>query len=219
MKKNDIKNLRRIVTFLKPPEESLKEFEKELVELHVKSYDNYDKKITYISSSAIGLSVVFADKYSEAINNYLFAVLLILSWIFFTVTLCLNLFSHTYTAKKHFDTLSEIRNNLYNQQSAELRNSKINKYNKIVNWIFIAGICCIMLFFTLITFNMIKKTPDKSKTELVVTKVILKNQDTISIILSKVQRELRTEGTTSTPPPDTVKTPGTKAPANQVVNN
>jgi hypothetical protein len=126
--------------------DALKEFEKELIELHTKSYDNYDKKLSYLSASSIGVSMVFIKDIVGNINNCCFKWLLISSWILLTVTLVLNLFSHTFSAKRHNATLSEIRTNKYSPQSALKRNKQIILVNNIVNALFGLGISSLVLF-------------------------------------------------------------------------
>lgn len=126
--------------------DALKEFEKELVELHTKSYDNYDKKLSYLSASSIGVSMVFIKDIVGNINDCCFKWLLIFSWILLTMTLVLNLFSHTFSAKRHNATLSEIRTNKYSPQKALKRNKQIILVNNIINALFGFGISSLVLF-------------------------------------------------------------------------
>lgn len=127
-------------------EDSLKEFEKELVELHTKSYENYDKKLSFLSASSIGFSMVFIKDIVGNISCCNAKWLLITSWILLTIVLITNLFSHTYTAKLHNATLTEIRSGKYNQDNATERNKRIDLFNFIINVLFSLGIGFLMLF-------------------------------------------------------------------------
>jgi hypothetical protein len=127
-------------------DERLKEFEKELVELHTKSYDNYDKKLSYLSASSIGVSMVFLKDIVGDIDDVKLRWLLLSAWILLTFTLVLNLFSHTFTAKRHNATLDEIRSNKYNRESAIARNKQIRDFNNLINWLFGFGMGALVLF-------------------------------------------------------------------------
>jgi len=127
-------------------EESLKEFEKELVELHTKSYENYDKKLSFLSASSIGFSMVFIKDIVGNISCCTAKWLLMASWILLTVVLVLNLFSHTYTANLHNATLTEIRTKKYIDTKAVERNKWISIFNCIINVLFGLGIGSLILF-------------------------------------------------------------------------
>jgi hypothetical protein len=127
-------------------DERLKEFEKELVELHTKSYDNYDKKLSYLSASSIGVSMVFLKDIVGDIDDVKLRWLLLSAWILLTLTLVLNLFSHTFTAKRHNETLDEIRSKKYNRESAIRRNKQIIGFNDLINWLFGLGMGTLVFF-------------------------------------------------------------------------
>jgi hypothetical protein len=124
----------------------LEEYEKELVELHTKSYDNYDKKLSYLSASSIGVSMVFLKDIVGNVDEIKIRGLLLIAWTLLTLTLVLNLFSHTFTAKRHNATLSEIRSNNYRRENAENRNKQIRYFNIVINVLFGFGIGSLVIF-------------------------------------------------------------------------
>lgn len=130
-------------------DESLKEYEKELVTLYTKSYDNYDTKLSYLSASSIGFSMVFIKDIVGNIDQCSLKWMLITSWLLLTLTLIFNLFSHTFTARKHNKTLFEIRGNNYDSTNAENRNTEIRYFNIFINILFSFGLGFLVLFIVI----------------------------------------------------------------------
>lgn len=130
-------------------DERFREYEKELVELHTKSYENYDKKLSYLSASSIGFSMVFIKDIVGNLSCCTAKWMLIASWGLLTIVLILNLFSHTHAAKRHNATLAELRSDLmkdYKKEKVDARNKEIDSFNNIINWLFAFGIGFLIVF-------------------------------------------------------------------------
>ncbi|MEY3500718.1 MAG: hypothetical protein RL308_2387 [Bacteroidota bacterium] len=128
-----------------------------------KSEDDFEKNIIYLSSGALGLTLIFIEKIVPPYNSvYLF--FLIFGWSLLTITLAVNLASHLISKK--FIQKSQIDFDDYINDSIDYeeldknitsRNIKIDWINWISLALFILGILSIVLFTSLNFINMAKQ--------------------------------------------------------------
>ena len=130
-------------------EESLKDYCDELKLLIQKSHDSFEKQINYISAGALGISMLFVEKVVKDITITKCNSLLILSWVFFTLTLVSNLLSHIYTSNIHDKTLSEIYSENYDDKKAASRNRNIKRWNIISIGCLFLGITFQIIFISI----------------------------------------------------------------------
>ena len=138
------------------------EFRKYYQEAINKSEDDFEKNLIYLSSGALGLTLIFIEKIVPPQNSiYLF--LLILGWVLLTVTLGINLVSHLISKKYIQKSQSEFDDCIHLKITWDehYENSlKRNKNIDIINWVslglFILGIISIVIY-TSINFNNMAK--------------------------------------------------------------
>jgi anaerobic C4-dicarboxylate transporter len=138
------------------------EFRKYYQEAINKSEDDFEKNLIYLSSGALGLTLIFIEKIVPPQNSiYLF--LLILGWVLLTVTLGINLVSHLISKKYIQKSQSEFDDCIHQKITWDehYENSlKRNKNIDIINWVslglFILGIISIVIY-TSINFNNMAK--------------------------------------------------------------
>ena len=128
-----------------------------------KSEDDFEKNIIYLSSGALGLTLIFIEKIVSPYNSvYLF--FLILGWSLLTITLAVNLASHLISKK--FIQKSQIDFDDYINEALDYEklDKNITSRNKKIDWInwislalFILGILSIVLFTSLNFINMAKQ--------------------------------------------------------------
>ena len=130
-------------------DETLKSYCDELKLLIQKSHDSFEKQINYISAGALGVSMLLVEKVVKDITITKCNSLLILSWVFFTLTLVSNLLSHIFTSNIHDKTLAEIYSETYDDKKATTRNSNIKFWNVIsISFLFL-GIIFQIIFVSL----------------------------------------------------------------------
>lgn len=130
--------------------EEWKNFRKEILENKSKSDDDFEKYITFISSGALGLTLVFIEKIVP-LKNAIFIWLLALGWFTLAFTLILNLYSHYLSSKYSAQSIDDI----YNEIEYEKLEKNINTRNKTIEFLnilsiilLLIGILCILIFST-----------------------------------------------------------------------
>ncbi len=140
-------------------DEQLLNYKNELLKIHEKSYEHFEKQLSYISAGALGLSFILIEKVFKDISATQVKGLLIASWVLLGSTLFINLLSHLFTSKKHYKTIDEINNGSYNPSLAVKRNKQISWVNTASVTSLFAGIL-LFIFFT--SYNIINMN-NKSK--------------------------------------------------------
>jgi hypothetical protein len=124
-------------------------FRNELIKLCSKSQDLFEKQLTYVSSGAIAISMAFIDRLTGDITVTHYKFILVSGWLFLTLTLLLNLFSHDFAYRNHYKTIEDIDKGEYDQRIAIQRNKRIILFNKISIILLILGIASIVLFVSI----------------------------------------------------------------------
>lgn len=123
-----------------------------LTKVKEKSEDNFEKNITYISAGGLALSLTLIDKIVD-IEVSSFKLILILSWIFFTMSLLVNLMSHYISSYYHdlvINELDEKDPDVF--KNIDKRNSMMRKINVINVFILILGIMLLVTFSSINIF-------------------------------------------------------------------
>lgn len=137
--------------------EILQQYKQELQIVHEKSQDAFEKQLTYLSSGALGLSILFIEKIVVDISQSQFKILLIISWIALACTLVVNLISHYKSHRSVYKTIAEINENRYDQGLADGRNRMVNNLNISTIITFCLGILLLVLFVIINTMSKNRK--------------------------------------------------------------
>ena len=128
-----------------------------------KSEDDFEKNLIYLSSGALGLTLIFIEKIVPPQNSvYLF--FLILGWALLTITLAVNLISHL-ISKKYIQQSQRDYDEYENQlieydkldKSLSKRNNTIDKINWFSVVFFVLGIVSIVFYTSVNFYNMAKQ--------------------------------------------------------------
>lgn len=128
-----------------------KEFRKSVYENKLKSEDDYEKYLTLISSGALGLSITFIEKIVN-LEHATCKGLLILGWVFLTITLFGSLLSHFFSRKYSEKTIDDIDDSSIEydvlSKKLEKRNSKLECFNIVNISTLFSGIVLIIIFIS-----------------------------------------------------------------------
>lgn len=129
--------------------EQLEKYKLELIEVASKSQDSFEKQLSFISSGAIGLSIIFLEKLvkdeSIAKNKWVIEI----GWLLLSATLLINLISHLITTGYNFKTVKEIDRRTFNYEKVEMRRKKINTINILSSIMLFLGILLIIIFVSI----------------------------------------------------------------------
>lgn len=120
--------------------------------------NNLDKAILTLSAGALGLSLTFLDKINPH-NSQCLKLMLLFSWIGFTLSILLTLISFV-TSEKAYDRQIEINDKYYEDERKEPEKNELNVF---VDSIRIASIASFMvgtallLIYTFISMNYQKE--------------------------------------------------------------
>lgn len=137
--------------------EVLQQYKQELQIIHDKSQEAFEKQLTYLSSGALGLSILFIEKIVVDVSQSQFKPLLITSWIALACTLVVNLISHYKSHRSVYKTIGEINDNKYDQSLADNRNRMVNYLNISTIITFCLGILLLVLFVIINTMSKEQK--------------------------------------------------------------
>lgn len=128
-----------------------KEFRKSVYENKLKSEDDYEKYLTLISSGALGLSITFIEKIVN-LEHATYKGLLILGWVFLTITLFGSLLSHFFSRKYSEKTIDDIDNPDIGydvlSKKLEKRNLILERFNFANIATLFSGIILIIIFIS-----------------------------------------------------------------------
>ncbi len=144
-----------------------------------KSEDDFEKNLIFLSSGALGLTLIFIEKIVPP-KDSICLYLLIIGWGLLALTLAVNLISHL-ISKKDIQKSQSDYDNYVNEtidydklvEKQTIRNKKMDCINWLSVIIFISGILTIVLYTSLNFQNMAKKTTSSTKTTIRVEKVQL----------------------------------------------
>lgn len=127
------------------------EYRLSVTEQKMKSDDDFEKYITFISSGALGLSLTFIDKISP-LKQSVCLWIIVIGWFSLAITLFFNLLSHFLSSKYSEKIVQEIDDEI----EYDILISNINKRNRVIsilNLISIillgVGIILILIFTTI----------------------------------------------------------------------
>lgn len=127
-------------------DDNLKEYRESLHELLNKSHDTFEKQLSYISSGAIGASMLIVDKMFDDFSQTTSRCLLTAGWIILATTLLLNLSSHLLAGHFHYSTMKEIDCGSYDDKKAIRRNLITNVINWVCAFLLFLGVLFIVIF-------------------------------------------------------------------------
>ncbi len=130
-------------------DENLKGYADELRTLVTKSNESFEKQLNYISSGALGISMIVVEKVIKGFEHANNKWVVIISWILLGLTLTSNLLSHTFASKLHNKTLAEIQKDDYDYSSALRRNKEINNWNTISILFLLLGLTFQIIFIAI----------------------------------------------------------------------
>lgn len=145
---------------------AIEEAAKEYVGVVHKSVDFFEKQLSYISAGALGLSFIIVEKIFGDISQTHCKGILICSWVLLTLTLIVNLFSHSYATKCHLKTVEEMyaftSGNVeeYDDCNTRNRSRKISRLNDISLLLLSLGIVLLILYTSI---NITKMPDEKDK--------------------------------------------------------
>lgn len=160
-----------------------------------KSEDDFEKKVTYISAGALGLSLTFIEKIVHERRATCLG-LLISSWALLIFTLLLNLLSHSISSYYHDKTTQE-----FDREDENLE-SNIDKRNKrlwIINIVTIATLIFgIVLLVTFVSINLVNmKDLDQKPNITTVNNPVKMDPDTLARTITKPAPAPPSTGTTT----------------------
>lgn len=113
---------------------------KKLLEIRDYSEEQFDKLIIYLSSGGLVLTVGFVDNLIEIDHSSCFS-LLITTWISFTLSLIINLFSHR----------TSLRSTDLELKEEDSKSEYWDKVTNFLNWIglifFVIGVLSFIIYF------------------------------------------------------------------------
>lgn len=125
------------------------------------SENDFEKSLTFISAGALGLSMGFIEKI-VSLDSATCKSILIAGWILLTVTLGLNLISHMISKKMSQKSQDDHDNNHENLHlRIRSRNATIDRINWLTVALLVIGISLIVIFVSINTFNMAKKSSEQ----------------------------------------------------------
>ena len=130
-------------------DDNLKDYKKELIKVHEKSQESFEKQLSYISAGGLSLSMIFIDKVVKNIDQSNYKWLLALSWILLGITLVVNLISHSISAKNTYKTLEEIENDKFNYEEVIKRHKSGSRINDFCTYSLLIGILLLISFVTI----------------------------------------------------------------------
>ncbi|MBL7719887.1 MAG: hypothetical protein JNL72_13700 [Flavipsychrobacter sp.] len=166
---------------------SISEYRNELARVRTSSGELFEKQLSYISAGALGFSMLMVDKIAKDISLILYKPIIIISWIFFGLTLIINLLSHLYASHLHNKGIKDIDDDNYDSDKINFRNRKIELVNYVSVGTLLLGIC----FFVVFTSKNIYAMDKSAKISVSKTKRSVKS----------AQSNTSTEGYGLTPPP------------------
>lgn len=146
----------------------VKEIRSILQELIYKCEGEFEKKVIYIASGALGLSFAFISDIVD-LDASIFLAFLMIGWVLLVICVCLNLYSQLiskrYASKTIDDIDKENNENIFN--STEIRKLMIkrnwctNIINHSTTWIMLLGITFILAFAFINIWQSIANTDAK----------------------------------------------------------
>lgn len=129
--------------------QALEKYKVELIEVASKSQDSFEKQLSFISSGAIGLSIVFLEKLvkSEAIAKDKWIIEI--GWLMLSATLLINLISHLVTTGYNFKTIREIDLKKFDYKKVESRRKRMSGINILTSIMLFLGITLIIIFVSI----------------------------------------------------------------------
>jgi len=133
----------------------LKDYRKSILEQKSKSDDDFEKYITLIASGGLALTITFIDKISP-FETSVVIWLMILGWVFLSITLFLNLLSHYLSSRYNEKTIDDLDKDI----SYENLTCRIDKRNSIISTLNLIsiislgiGILSIIIFTSINAYN------------------------------------------------------------------
>lgn len=127
-------------------ENQLHSFKLSLLDTYTKSQEQFEQKLTLITTSALGASIFLIEKLVADLSKAKCLILIVLSWFLLGASLLINLISHRVSAKNCYDSISEIESNNFDYILSLRRHQQIEGYNAATIWTLGFGILTLVLF-------------------------------------------------------------------------
>lgn len=131
--------------------ERLNSFRDQLIIVHSKNQDSFEKQLSFISAGALALSVGFIKDIVKNFADSSYKGLLGWGWAALIVTLLVNCISHLLGASNANRAIKEINENDYDPERIERRNRRIVQVNWATMILMIIGISLIVTFIVINT--------------------------------------------------------------------
>jgi len=142
-----------------PEQEELKKYKETLENLNAKSQDMFEKQLSFISSGAIGVSLLLIEKFfsikdQPMVKGTSCNMMFVVGMTLLVVSLLLNLLSHPFSAFMSEKTIKDIIKDRFSYIVATKRWNYVKWFNLGSVVSLIIGIILIIYFITLNTLTM-----------------------------------------------------------------
>jgi uncharacterized BrkB/YihY/UPF0761 family membrane protein len=131
--------------------ERLNSFRDQLIIVHSKNQDSFEKQLSFISAGALALSIGFIKDIVKNFSHSSYKGLLGWGWAALIITLLVNCISHLLGASHANRAIKEINENDYEPERIERRNRCIVRINWATMILMIVGISLVVLFIIINT--------------------------------------------------------------------
>ena len=126
----------------------LNNYRDELITIHSKSQESFEKQLSFITAGALGLSIGFIKDIVKPFIESSYKGLLGWGWGLLVLTLLLNCISHLLSARYSNKTIKEINDGGYEPSIVNKRNNRVSCINWVTTGTMIIGITLIVYFIT-----------------------------------------------------------------------
>jgi len=131
---------------------ALSDYRQSCKETLTRSEETFEKQISFISSGALGFTVLLVDKLFTNFSSTKWKLILIIGLTFLVACLTINLYSHIVAANNKRNNIDEIDEEKYSFTKDQKRDKRL-KYINIVS--FVSLIIGILLILNFIYINLI----------------------------------------------------------------
>jgi hypothetical protein len=130
--------------------QKLEGFLKEVSNIRNKNMETFEKQLSYITSGALGLSMLIAQSLFKEVATTEYKGILIGAWVLFVLTLVLNLWSNLQAAASQYKTMEEIaETGKLDLEKYDVGNRRIETFNYICVAGLVLGISGVVLYISL----------------------------------------------------------------------
>ncbi len=139
-------------------DEEWENFRKQLLDLINKSQDDFENRLTLLSSGGLIISLTLLDKIFEYNISITLKIFIVAAIILFVASLIANFYSHNLAIKNNERNIADVDNRNHNiTKNIIRRNRPIRKLNNTSSTTIILGALCLFTFFIFNFINMSNK--------------------------------------------------------------